>query len=535
MSSRSQTKSPTPSQAQNATTTAITQTQTALATTPQSNLHLPALQSVLNNYPLTAKSNSNSQTNFIKSLSNQTSTACTKMLNEVPTYVHLSSKDSAPQLNLENDKLTVKGAFRGYRMVRGSHGVSAGNWYFEVVVLNPPKVSEVVKALPKNVRLGEALKEGLREGMMKEREEMRNKMMRQRQQQMEQYKQMQQQRLQAMAKASAGVQPGSAAGEASGCTAGAGSVGGSNKDGGGGENDDIHKKKKRKLDETSTKRTNSNNSANGSHVSTHATGGHLRIGWSMRTGELQAPVGYDRWSYGYRNISGSRVHNSQREDKWGGESFDAGDVIGFAVSLVDENANNGSNSSSNNNSGGSALNSAFGNVTGKAAKNTQNNTNHIRFFKNGEGQGHFIVSRGVRMGGAAFDNIPKGTYYPAISPYMGGAARINFGPHFIHPPRGLPSGMKVKPLSEVCTSPPTAESVLEMFKKEKVFGRKVDESVINAIHEAIQVEASLRYECYQKRMEKNIEEVRKARTERGLSTGDLPAPKEDLGGDSKDM
>jgi hypothetical protein len=75
--------------------------------------------------------------------------------------------------------LTVKGAFCGYRMVRGTHGVSSGNWYFEVMVLSPPKVSEVVKALPKNVRLGEALKEGLREGMMREREEMRNKMMQQ--------------------------------------------------------------------------------------------------------------------------------------------------------------------------------------------------------------------------------------------------------------------------------------------------------------------------------------------------------------------
>lgn len=32
--------------------------------------------------------------------------------------------------------------------------------------------------------------------------------------------------------------------------------------------------------------------------------GHVRLGWSTREGELQAPVGYDRHSYGYRDIAG---------------------------------------------------------------------------------------------------------------------------------------------------------------------------------------------------------------------------------------
>ena len=364
-------------------------------------------------------------------------------------------------------------------MVRGSHGVSSGNWYFEVMVLNPPKVSEVVKALPRNIRLGEALKEGLREGMMKEREDIRTKMMKDRQQQLEQLQKIQQQKEQNVAE-----------------------------DGGGGE--ENTKKKKRKLDHDSSSK----------NVSDHAIGGHLRMGWSMRTGELQAPVGYDQWSYAYRNISGSRIHNSQREDKWGGESFGPGDIIGFAISLVDDSSNNNTASAANSANANNAVNpSAF---STKSAKNTQQQTNHIRFFKNGEAQGHFIVSRGVRTGGAAFDNIQKGQYYPAISPYMGGTARVNFGPHFIHPPRGLPSGMKVRPLSDVCTAPPAVEDVFEMFKREKVLGRKVDETIVNALHDAIRVEAQMRYECYQKHLEKNIIEVRKARIERGLSTGDLP-------------
>lgn len=36
----------------------------------------------------------------------------------------------------------------------------------------------------------------------------------------------------------------------------------------------------------------------------HDTNSHVRIGWSTRQGELQAPVGYDKYSFAYRDISG---------------------------------------------------------------------------------------------------------------------------------------------------------------------------------------------------------------------------------------
>jgi len=32
---------------------------------------------------------------------------------------------------------------------------------------------------------------------------------------------------------------------------------------------------------------------------------HIRIGWSTRQGELQAPVGFDQYSYGYRDSCGT--------------------------------------------------------------------------------------------------------------------------------------------------------------------------------------------------------------------------------------
>ncbi|XLT14398.1 hypothetical protein HN51_060088 [Arachis hypogaea] len=41
--------------------------------------------------------------------------------------------------------------------------------------------------------------------------------------------------------------------------------------------------------------------------------GHTRLGWSTEKGDLQAPVGYDGNSFGYRDIDGSKVHKALRE------------------------------------------------------------------------------------------------------------------------------------------------------------------------------------------------------------------------------
>ncbi|KAK1588044.1 hypothetical protein Q3G72_019370 [Acer saccharum] len=60
--------------------------------------------------------------------------------------------------------------------------------------------------------------------------------------------------------------------------------------------------------------------------------GHTRLGWSTEKGDLQAPVGYDANSFGYRDIDGSKVHKALRE-KYGEEGYKEGDVIGFYINL----------------------------------------------------------------------------------------------------------------------------------------------------------------------------------------------------------
>ena len=64
--------------------------------------------------------------------------------------------------------------------------------------------------------------------------------------------------------------------------------------------------------------------------------GHTRLGWSTEKGDLQAPVGYDGNSFGYRDIDGSKIHKALRE-KYGEEGYKEGDVIGFYINLPDGN------------------------------------------------------------------------------------------------------------------------------------------------------------------------------------------------------
>jgi hypothetical protein len=47
-------------------------------------------------------------------------------------------------------------------------------------------------------------------------------------------------------------------------------------------------------------------------VPTSDSAAHVRLGWSTRQGELQAPVGYDRFSFAYRDISGPLSSLSNR-------------------------------------------------------------------------------------------------------------------------------------------------------------------------------------------------------------------------------
>lgn len=114
---------------------------------------------------------------------------------------------------------------------------------------------------------------------------------------------------------------------------------------------------------------------------------HVRIGWSTRQGELQGPVGFDKFSFGYRDIGGSKVHNSQRADNYGAP-YAAGDIVGCFIHLDDP---------------------------------SNQKANKMSFYKNG-------VDQGVAYSG---NDVPSGVYFPAVSLYMKAILRVNYGPSFI--------------------------------------------------------------------------------------------------------
>lgn len=146
--------------------------------------------------------------------------------------------------------------------------------------------------------------------------------------------------------------------------------------------------------------------------------GHTRLGWSTEKGDLQAPVGYDVNSFGYRDIDGCKIHKALRE-KYGEEGYTEGDVIGFYINLPE----------------GSLYApkpphlvwyKGHRYVCAPDAKEDPPKIvpgSEISFFKNG-------VCQGV-----AFKDLYGGRYYPAASMYTlpnqpNCTVKFNFGPDF---------------------------------------------------------------------------------------------------------
>lgn len=154
-----------------------------------------------------------------------------------------------------------------------------------------------------------------------------------------------------------------------------------------------------------------------------------RMGWSQNYGNLQAPLGYDKFGYSWRSKKGTRFHQSQGKHYSSG--YEAGDVLGFyiylpewrrhrTVSLPDHHKNQTLIKFRN------YLYFEERDLVEKAEKALKPlMESQIIFFKNGESQG------------VAWENISDGSYYPAVSLYKNATVMLNFGPNFQFPPTGL--------------------------------------------------------------------------------------------------
>ncbi|KAL1362369.1 hypothetical protein HN51_010630 [Arachis hypogaea] len=165
--------------------------------------------------------------------------------------------------------------------------------------------------------------------------------------------------------------------------------------------------------------------------------GHTRLGWSTEKGDLQAPVGYDGNSFGYRDIDGSKVHKALRE-KYGEEGYKEGDVIGFYINLPEGEKY-----------APKPLHLVWYKgqryVVAQDAKEDPPKVvpgSEISFFKNG-------VCQGV-----AFKDLFGGRYYPAASMYTlpnepNCMVKFNFGPDFEFFPEDFQDRPIPKPMIEV--------------------------------------------------------------------------------------
>ncbi|KAJ4807282.1 Set1/Ash2 histone methyltransferase complex subunit ASH2 [Rhynchospora pubera] len=165
--------------------------------------------------------------------------------------------------------------------------------------------------------------------------------------------------------------------------------------------------------------------------------GHTRLGWSTDKGDLQAPVGFDSYSYGFRDIDGSKIHKALRE-KYAKEGYKEGDVIGFYINLPEGEKYapkkpylvclKGQR--------------YFYPVDGKEEAPQIVPGSEILFFKNG-------ICQGV-----AFTELFGGRYYPAASVYtlpneLNCEVTFNFGPDFEFFPEDFGGRPIPRPMVEV--------------------------------------------------------------------------------------
>lgn len=162
--------------------------------------------------------------------------------------------------------------------------------------------------------------------------------------------------------------------------------------------------------------------------------GHCRIGWTTKKSELNAPVGYDQFGLGYRDVDGSKVHRALREDY--GSAYGEGDVIGLFIHLPP---------------GGRTLELRTadvlrykGHLFHRAEEDPEPRTlagSLVGFSKNGEWQG------------IAYQDFLEGTYYPSVGLYSlpGDSATVqfNFGPDFKFPAPTVEGCPAAEPVSVI--------------------------------------------------------------------------------------
>ena len=185
---------------------------------------------------------------------------------------------------------------------------------------------------------------------------------------------------------------------------------------------------------------------------------------------LEAPVGSDKFGYGYRSKTGDKLFDSHPMPY--GASFGSGDVIGVMIYLPEPPADPRSPLPAHLSRAVSLPKEPSGRIPiaykGHAFFEEKESFetepppgvpgSFIEFFKNGESNG------------IAFRNIPPGEYYPAISLYNGATVYVNF--------RTQATPFKYPP-------PQTGPTASWRAVNERFSDRAAEDTVIELAHEVL--------------------------------------------------
>ncbi|CAI5441514.1 unnamed protein product [Caenorhabditis angaria] len=164
---------------------------------------------------------------------------------------------------------------------------------------------------------------------------------------------------------------------------------------------------------------------------------HIRIGWSQPFAALQACVGYNKFSYGWRSKHGTKFHDG-RGQTYQKPGFKEGDILGCLIHLPSDPSLPSEVYLPPSHKDDYLINFKghyFFEVndvpTEEAKKLRVLEGSRIEFFLNG------------KSCGTAYENIYAGHYFPAVSLFHRAKVTVNFGPKFKNLPK-LANGMHLR-------------------------------------------------------------------------------------------
>nr|XP_054773432.1 set1/Ash2 histone methyltransferase complex subunit ASH2-like [Lytechinus pictus] len=187
-------------------------------------------------------------------------------------------------------------------------------------------------------------------------------------------------------------------------------------------------------------------------------GSATRFGWSQPLGNLQAPLGYDKFSYSWRSRKGTKFHESR--GKHYSDGYGEGDTLGFFIQLPEKTEKDEIIPPTYKDRAlikfKSHLYFEEKDQTSEAEKALVPTTGtKIIFFKNGESQG------------VAYQNVYEGIYHPAVSLYKQSTVTVNFGPDFKYPPKSIPDHRPISDLAYLSAVEQTISDILFIVEHEK--------------------------------------------------------------------